>query len=630
MKKPNQKSLNRYMTRIEAAEKWRDGGYRDKWERWYKRYRNHVDPLYDEKGKLIADRSNISIPYSFTQVETILPRLVESLFAARPYVAVKGKPKDIQEFRMYAHMEQKPWEIAAQKNEQLLDYQQNVVFDIQDKFHGGLKTMCIYGTTVGYVGWKLDEKPVVRKETVPVEVDGIQVTDIDPSTGEEIPLTEFKPFQTTETVYDDPELCFIDLGLFYVDPHSEDIDGARYCGHVEYHTKSYIQSMHDKGIWFVDWKKVPKDGGKRNEARDRRMGSIGLPTTNSFDADDVNEDHLYEIHHYWEDDRWVIIINRGYVAFDSENPYWHKKKPYVKDVYCKVPGEFYGISIIEMIEDLQDELNTERNQRIDNRSRALRRFYTQRRGASISPSDFTMRNGGRVLVDNHDDIKEWTHQPLGGDTFTQESIIKKDMQDTTGAQDVVMGTSGTSETATTTMSKDNNASMRFKLVISSVEKRLLVRVSTLMIQLNQQYIDAPRLLETGVNGEEQLLEVTPEEIQGQFRLTAMGSSVEPMANKEAFKQRMVELYQIAANDPFYQQYPQYRKALLQKVFESFDIKDVENLLPTDEEISGMMQQEVISQFVSTLPPELQQIMSQGMSGANTAPMQEQGLQLVRG
>lgn len=641
MKKPNQKNVDKYKNRIRDAEEYRDSGYRELWERLYKRYRNHVDEIKDSKGKVRTDRSNISIPYSFTMIETILPRLVESLFAGRPYVTVKGKPKDIEEYRLHKDAEDtegmKPWEASAKKMEQLLDYQQNVVFDIQNVFHIGLKTMTMYGTTVGYVGWKLEEKPIVRKEMANVLVDGEPLTE----NGE--PVQKLQAYKSTESTYDDPELKFLDLGLFFVDPHAEDIEDARYCGHACYEPKSYIQTMNDAGIWYVDWTKVPKNSGMSNDARNRRMSNIGLPTTEGFIRDEQSSDQLYEIHYYWEDDKKVVMINRGYIAYEDENPYYHKKKPYVKDVYCKVPGEFYGIGVLETIEDLQDELNVERNQRIDNRSRALRRMYTQIRGAKIEPPDFNITNGGRILVDTHDAIKEWEHKPITGDTFTQEGIIKQDMRDTTGAQDVVMGMSGAAQTATETMTKDNNASMRFKMVISSIEKRLLVQISSMMIQLNQQFVDGPRLLEVNEKGEDLLLEVTPEEIQGLFRLMPVGSSVEPMANKEAFKQRMVELYSIVSSDHMMQEHPIKRKNLLKKVFEAFDIQDTDDLLPSDEELQGIMQDQAIQGFIATLPPELQQIlmsvMGQGApqqpmqnvqqgNGANTAMQSEQGLRVI--
>ena len=624
-KRPDQKNLTKYMQKIEAAEKWRDSGYRDKWETYYKRYRNHVDLLKDKDGKTLRDRSNISIPYSFTMVETVLPRLVESIFAARPYVSVKGMPKDVQEYQQYAQLGDKPWDISATSNEQLLDHQMNVSFDIQDKFHIGLKTMSIYGTTVAYVGWKLDERKVIRKEMANATLDGEVLQEMNPETQQMQPIQRLQPFETKEAVYDDPELRFIDLGLHFVDPNAEDIEDARFAGHSCFESKSYIQAMNDSGVWFVDWTKVPKDGGKRNEARDRRMGSVGLPTSQSYNGDQDKDSDQYEVHYYWEDDKAVVIINRGYLARDSENPYWHKKKPYVKDVYCKVPGEYYGIGLMEITEDLQDELNVERNQRIDNRSRSLRRFYTQRRGSKISPPDFDMKNGGRVLVDAHDDIKEWEHNPLPGDTFTQEEIIKRDMQDATGAHDVVMGGGPSGGTATETMSKDNNSSMRFKLIISSVEKRLLVGVSRLMIQMNQQFIDAPRLLESSENGKEQLLQMLPEEIQGEFRLVAMGSSVEPLANKEAHKQRMMELFGIASQDPFFQQFPAKRRNLLQKVFESFDITNTEDLLPTDEELAQFEQQQMQQQQEQMMMQQQQQEQSSAQAQQGQQ-MQQQKMQ----
>src|SRR5690606_36449798 len=80
-KKPDQKQLPVLLTRIEAAENWRDRNYRDKWTAYYKMWRNHVDQLKDKDGKPIKDRSNISIPYAFVMLETVLPRLIVTLFA---------------------------------------------------------------------------------------------------------------------------------------------------------------------------------------------------------------------------------------------------------------------------------------------------------------------------------------------------------------------------------------------------------------------------------------------------------------------------------------------------------------------------------------------------------------------
>lgn len=625
--------LRKYIQRIEAAEKWRDNAFKDKWERFYKRYRNYADKLYDKNGKAITDRSNISVPYAFVQVETVLPRLVETLFAARPYVTVKGRTRD--------------WVDNATAMQTLLDYQQNEVMDIQDLFHNGLKTMTIYGTTVAYVGWKYQEREVYRKSLKPVMIDdgtGAPVPILDEL---KQPVMDLQRVQETDIEYDDPELKFIDLGNFYVDPNAEDIEDADYCGFRCYMSKAQLEELEEQGfIDKIDWSKIPKDR-KQNQARNDRMAQVGLQAPDD-DNSQPEEDGLYEVHHHYEnDDKCVVIINREYLARDGENPFWHKKKPFVKDTYTKVPGEFYGIGLVEIIEDQIAELNTERNMRIDYRAHNLRRMFLRRRGANITPGQMVWRQNGVIDVDNLDnDLKVLDPPSISGDTFNQEDVVKADIRDATGAHDVVMGTSSTGETATTTMSKDNNASMRFKLIISSAEKKLLVGISRFMIQNNQQFITDDRVLPLfdTKNGDEWPV-ISPEEIQGEFHLIASGSSVEPMANKEAFKQRMVELYSIAANDPLFANAPIQRRNLLKKVFEAFDITDTDDLLPNDQELMGMVNDQAIQGFIASLPPELQQILMQFMpqappqpipdptqigGGANTAPMTERGLQLVGG
>ncbi len=606
-KKDSNKNLNKYLTRIEAAEKHRDNSYKELWARCYKRWRNYVDALIDpQTNQVVTDRSNISIPYTFVQVETILPRLVETLFAARPYVTVKDRePSDLPN---------------AKNMEVLLDWQMNERFDIRDLFHNGLKEVCIYGTGIAYTGWKWEQREIIKKQLLPV-------TEPDPLTGEEIPVydeygnevTDWQPVRINEIEYDDPDPKFIDLGLFYVDPAAEDIDDARYCGHDEFQTKEQLQRLVDQGVYKIDWKKVPKDRN-RNEARDYRLSQVGLPTTDDQIAES-DEDALYRVTHYWEDNKHVVIINRAYIAAEGENPYWHRRKPYRKGVYMAVPHEFYGMGIVEMLEDLQDELNTERNMRIDFRAFLLRRMFKVRRGANINKKQLKWRQGGIIEVDDMDDVAEFGVSDMAGSSFTQETTIKQDMRDCAGAHDVVMGTSQNRETATTTMTKDNNASIRFKLIINSLEKKLLVGVARLIMQMNQQFIDATKWIRVnGEDGSNVPMQINPEDIQGEFDLIAAGSSVEPLANKEAFKQRMVELYQVAGQDEIYTLFPEKRVRLLKKVFEAFDIKDSEHLLPTDEEFKQAM---LALQQPPPTPTTGEPVAMEGQ--ANTVPMEEQGL-----
>lgn len=647
----DRKKVRKYMDRIEAAEKWRDANYRDKWTRWYKMWRNIAPQLVDKDGKPVTDRSNLSIPYPFVMLETILPRLVETLFAGRPYVTVKGVPtRDeiaglMDPSGMSLPNTERPWVAAADKMQTLLDYQMNTPMDMQDLFHTGLKIMGLYGTTVAYTGWCFKERTVIRKELVQQTDDEDQpLYDDDGIT----PIKDYEPVEVSVKEYDDPEVKFLDLGLFFVDPNAEDVDDARFAGHVEYLSKEQLDDLaaNDDDI-KLDWKRIPKNPAT-NEARNYRMSAVGIPNQDDVSMDQSGDLDLFEVHKYFEDDRHVIIINRLYLAKDAPNPFFHKRKPYDRDVYSEDPKNFYGIGLMEMLEDLHSELNTERNQRIDYRSMSMRRMFKVNRNGNINRGQLVWKHGGIIEVDDKDDVDTFDapDAALAG-SFNQETIIKEDMKQATGAHDVVMGTSSGGETATTTMSKDNNASMRFKLIISSVEKRLLVRIARKMMQLNQQFIEDIRLLPLFDKDETEWPQIAPEDIQGEFHLTAAGSSVEPMANKEAFKQRMVELYGVVGADPFMQQFPIKRRNLLKKLLESFDIQDTDDILPTDDELNGVMEQQMLQNLMARMPPEAQQLLQLYMQGgqpavsppaepaalppgggANTAMMQEGGMPMA--
>jgi hypothetical protein len=661
--KISQKNLSKYINRIDYAEQKRDAYWRDKWLAWYKRYRNIRDQIIDPRTKKPRiDRSNISIPYGFTMVETVLPRLIETLFAARPYVSMKGMPPgtsgmDPQQLMDMLRAKDKPWETAAKKMETLIDYQMNVPMDIQDVFDDGLKILAIYGTTVSFTGWCYREKEIIRKERQTVMSgefgqDGVEM----PLLEEDgvTPVTDYVEVTESKKSYDDPEVAFLDLGLFYADPNGTNVDDARYCGHDVYKSKADLKEMEKEGLISVDWKRLPKDA-RTNEARNYRQTAIGLPTSDDQESNG-HEDDLYQLTYYWEDDKRVLILNRKQIVAEGPNPYWHKSKPYDKEVYSKVPGEFYGIGIMEITEDLQDELNVERNQRIDYRSHSMRRMFKMRRGAEIDKNQLVWKQNGIIEVQKMDDV-DVLAAPDGAlaGSFNQEQIIKQDIRDTVGAHDIVMGT-GNSGTATESMAKDNNASIRFKKVISSIEKKLLVRITRKMVQMNQQYIDDVRMLPLFDQDESEWPVITPEEIQGEFHLSPSGSSVEPMANKEAYKQRMVELYGMFRQDPFYQQFPGKRRNLMKIVYESFDITETDDLLPSDDELAGVIKMQAVQEWLATLPPQAQQIIaavltqSQGgappqgglppggqppdagappeAGGANAAMMQEQGMQMA--
>ena len=546
---------------VEQAESWRDSTYRDNWQRYYKQWRNFVPKKTD-------GRSHISIPYVLTQIETIVPRIRETLFASRPYVTVHGRGSED--------------DAQAKANEILLDWQMNERIDFPYLFENAIRQACVYGTAISYSGWKYDEKQLNKKVTAPL-VDDYQ-NPIESEPRQLIKVTE------VGAVYDDPDVKFLDIMGFFIDTRATSIDDARFCGHLEYKTKEELK--HTEALlnhaYKIDWKKLNEDE-ESDKGQDFKREILGTGTSGMEMPKDKK---FYEVMHYWEDDRHVVIINRKQKVLDEPNPFWYKKKPYDAAHYIRVPNEFYGIGIVELIEDLQQTLNTERNLRIDYRKAGLARMWSVRKDSGINSDDLLWKPDGIIEVNQHDDIKEIIVQQMPMGSIDEEMLAKQDMKDATGAQDVVMGVAGSpSETATATMTKDNNAAMRFRMMINNFERDLLCSIGTKMLSMNQQFMSEERIVRVlGENSE--YVKIAPEDIQGDFDMIPMGSSTEPIANKNNNRTNIMNLYNIMAQSPLMQAFPDKQREVLKKVLEAFDVKDINAILPTVEEIQIQQQQQM--------------------------------------
>lgn len=557
--KKQEKLLQVVMQRISTAEQYRKTHYEKEWKNWYRIYRSRL-----EKRNPLG--SNIFVPQVMMMVDVIRTRLVQSIFDSRPYVAVL--PREEQDGNQ------------AEAVQMLLDWQFSERMDIASLFKDeAVLNLCVFGTAVTHTGWKKkvrkSRRAMTREVKVYDEVTGLELTDSE--TGEAITSMERYVGEDKEVIYDDPAIQCINLFDFFVDPPATDIADARYCGHRELLTRKEIEQMKEVAGWKLDFSDLEPvgeydDGWSALQAEEGRTYA---------DNSEGNKDPMgkYEVHHYWEDDRHVVIIGRKWIALDEENPYWHGMKPYDKCCYMPEGKSFYGIGIPELTHQLQDELNTVRNQRIDYCSQALRRMWKVRRSADLKASDLVWRQNGIIQLDNMDDVLEIQVAPIPSTAFTDEALIKEDMRYATGCHDILMGVAGTDETATTTMTKDNNASIRFKDLVMTISQQLLVPIAYKCVLLDQQFMTEERTVRLLNEGAKEVMTVSPYDLEGRFDLIYVGSSIEPMANEEQQREHMIQAYQMLANDQLYQNNPQAKVALMEELLKKLDVKEVEKLLP---------------------------------------------------
>ena len=540
-KKEESRRLALLMDRITAAENRRDAAYGELWQDCYRRYRSQ--PLPRNSG------SNIFVPHTFMQCEVIKARLREIIFGQRPYIAalpVEGG--DVKH---------------AENMQLLLDWQMNERMDLASLLGGEVATsLVVYGTAVVYTGWQVKTRRITAgmvKSSPLADEQGRTLTD---DNGQPLMMDALTEDSRVAVVYDDPLVVNIPLTDFFVDGEATDIENARFCGHREYQTREALQELAEAGKYQIDW-----DALAAAESND-----------DEFDADQPKA--RFEVHHYWEDQRHVVILARSQIICDEENPFWHGMKPYDKCCYVALPDEFYGMGIPQVLAGLQDELNTARNQRIDYNSMALRRMWKLRRGCGLTANDLVWRQNGVLQVENMDDVMEINIQDIPSAAFADEAAVKQDMQDATGCHDILMGLTYANETATTTMTRDNNASLRFKGIISGFVRDLLVPVARKCASMDQQFLSDMRMVRLlGEDAASEPVAISAYDLGGEFDIIYCGSSVEPAAGKQQNREKTLQAYSLALADPAYQQDDRARLRLFRKVLEALDIREAASLLP---------------------------------------------------
>lgn len=612
---PDQDELtSELMARFKYAENWRKQ-YDERAIDWYKLYVGYVE-------KKTPGRSNLHIPRTYEEIDALRARFVKSFVAQRPYVdfiprvSPSMNPEDIADLERRA-------EIASR----LVDYQLDLN-NFAAVFYDFVTSVLVFPAGIMGVGWRYEEKKVTRKEPIQIPVinpmTGLPEIDwnktrplinpqtgqpfIDPRTMQPVPDPRGKIHfvlqtvgerivQRPEVTYDDNEIVNIDYFDFFPDPSGRDIDSCRFVFHRERLTRDQIeqklQKLNEAGFGYVypiDWDELD-NAGDEEEGRFERISSVGLfPETSDGNFNDKSK-KLYSVLNYWEDTKYGLIVNSKLVYWGS-NLYWrHSKKPFVVRSFEPLPGEFYGLSAVQIIEHLQHELNTHRNQRIDNVSLILNRMFKARRDADLDPAELVSRPHGVIWVEQMDDIDPIIFPDVTASSYTEEGILKQDMENALAVPSVVRGVdSARRETATEVVTKTSNASLRFDVKIMLFEALGFKRLAMLMDLNNQQFIDGTRLIRlVGEDGVEEWRQINQWEIIGEFDYRPAGSNVDPAANKEVRRQQLLNLYQIqkAAPSPYIKE-----EELVKALIHSFDLRTPEKFLRTDEEVQAMQMQQL--------------------------------------
>lgn len=498
--------------------------YAEKWDKVYDLYRFQI------KNK-VEGRSNLFIPYAFSNVETVFPRLVSK--SPRVNVVPVG-PNDLNGSLIMKSLIEFAWE----------------KYNVDETVRRLTKGALIYGTGIAKVTWK---KEVVTHNKLEAEM------------GEDGSVIGSKEVSKRKVVYDGPCVSNLDLKSVYPDPDGYDVDSCRYIIHKYMATEPELSGNPSYSKELL--KQVTY--GFTNDEIQRGLHNTARESLSKNEC---------EVLEYWEDDRLVVVAG-GVVLRDEPNPYAHKKKPFV--VVCDHQDDqvIYGVGEVEPIEGLQNEMNTLRNMRMDFNTLSLNPTFMVRAGSVADINSVQFRPGWKIVVNGDATAVrpvELPQSPMA--SFKEEESIKMDLQTVTGVSDYSKGNEGGSlnDTATGISLIQEAANQRFNAKLQNLEFGLQ-RIAEFIRDLYLQFITKEMVIRITEKDGYQFLGIKPEDIAGEYDIRIESGSTVP-SNKIQERNEEMNKYNVLTANPLIQGSPEALLEVTRGLLEKWQDPAMENII----------------------------------------------------
>lgn len=458
-----------------------------------------------------------------------------------------------------------------------------------------LRNLCITGTAIGKIEYMKEWANVNVKERFR-ELPGMSLA------RRLLGLAE-APQETITTkrmlVKDYASFKHVDLYDIYPEPGSLDISKDRWIieeGKISNAKLIELSNEKDETLRIVNVSQElllsnPRDLNNNPEKQERDLANDEMTKPTSY----LEPDQEHVLDEYWgpapiwmiqpelygDESRkyemvnaWFWLIDGVHVVRKQLTPWRDAEPPYVKGVYIRVPGQFYGIGPLELMLGLQIELNESRNCRQDEINLKLNKPL------AILKSMVAQGEWGRLvqgpgalwLFDNIDDIRK-ALMPIEfdanlGDSWRGSAEIYNEIQEVTAAVKATIGTGGGADQAggdtfRGQLLNRQVASERFIMYARILEITGLTDAIKKFYQRIYQFKgwkEAEQII--GPKRASQFKFISPEELELIAHLVPNG--VTSMENKGVQLAQMAEEFRMFSQFPWYKQVEAARRMVIQR------------------------------------------------------------------
>lgn len=490
---------------------------REAWRRLYEVLWWNIYSLYmgGNRTTITPTRSKIFIPIAFQLIEIATPKLIS--FLSNNDTIFDVEPDDI-------------------KDRDIADNVQRLVSDQLEKnkfgatYESFVKQLLLYGTSYLYVDYKVKWDWVwerVPKVTKTVDEFGIN--------HEKIEYVNEKNYKITERR---PNITWLDiLDVFPQQDHARVEDqNPGICIRRFMDRKEFERMCEGPQPYFSNKEAALATGATNKYQQSRQFRKVARGEVSNRTPTDI------ELLEWWmkydldgdgiDEECQIIIANRTVVVRAVQNPYYHQKRPIIKVCFCKVPGEWYGVGLIEPVMSLINQLTTVRRQRLDNITLILNRMWKVKSTADVDPTKLIATPNGIILVDNMDDVMPLEVQDVTQSAYQDCNQILNDIfsatvpQALTGSIDDMKGTGSIGVGAV--RANISQAMEKFATAAKSIEDEGIKEMLNLCYSLDLQYLNTDEIIRAfyGKLFPDPTI-VTPEMIRASvtFRMTVLSEMV---------------------------------------------------------------------------------------------------------
>lgn len=566
--------------------------YDQKRATFYRQYVGQRDPQKFPDN--ITNRSNTFVPYSLSNVETIVSRVMDAFFSFEPWFEASGVTAADDD---------------SSEAMQLVLHKKLEDAGFKEAFESLVRNILIYGHSGIKVDWNWDTKdlvkPVVDYATNPSTGEPF----IDSQTGQPIPIG-MHPEQFTVGVAR-PRITPIDVYDLMIDP-----DG----GIIAQLTERTIIEMLRENTQYTERNGQPlyypeilaKIQRQVMEAHPDDWQTVIIRFAEVWDkyqttctlitfGDDKDAIAWKDLRASYRAAAYSPYKRKVYegreLLWQGPNQFDHKKNPILHTSYIKLPNELYGLGAIEITSDLNESINKFVNMITDNWNLGINRRFAYDTNADIDHDALNLLNvpGGRVAVNGNPNevlapLPFFT--PNAGDYQILE-IYKSMLETTSGVSDFYAkgaGSSGGNDTATGISSVINESNFRFKMFIRNLEVDILQPLLNMCAAMIQQFMtDDEELQITKSQQGPQIPKwqvISPAAIIGNYEFNLVAANY--ASNKTVRQRNLMAFANIAGQSPYWN-----AGAGLREIGKLMEIRNINELLKSDQQVQ--MEQQAAQQ-----------------------------------